>query len=184
VAQGPGRQPTRQVVGQNPDEQAQASPQQLQVQIGGQTNRRPQRRIQARTEQGTLTLDPQTGRFEITRQPFGRAPRIDPLRITRQWRLGIQIDNAPLGLRIREVAPNSPAWRFGIEEGDYLLDIMGYPVGFYEGVYYPLAETLNQLTQRDGWVNVLVWNKRTNAAEAMWVQAEPRRGFGPRESSN
>jgi hypothetical protein len=105
-----------------------------------------------------------------------------PLRITRQWRLGIQIDDAPLGLRISNVAPNSPAWRFGIEEGDYLLDIMGYPVGFYEGAYYPLAETLGQVIQRDGWVNVLLWNKRTKAAEAMWIQAERRPSIAGREN--
>jgi hypothetical protein len=91
-------------------------------------------------------------------------------------------DNAPSGLRIREVSRYSPAWRFGLEEGDYLMDIMGYPVGFYEGAYYPLSETLNQVTPRDGWINILVWNKRTNAEETMWMQAEPRVGFGASEA--
>jgi hypothetical protein len=154
---------------------------QIQIQLG---NRRPQRQIEARSERGLPTVDPTTGQYQLRRQIYIRPPRIAPLRITRQWRLGIQVDNAPLGLRISGVADNSPAWRFGIEEGDYLLDVMGYPVGFYQGAYYPLAETLNQTIQRDGWVNILVWNKRSNAAEAMWVQAEPRRGIEPRESSN
>jgi hypothetical protein len=180
-AQIPGRQRTRQVEGQDQPQTQPSQPGQLQIQLG---NRRPQRQIQARSERGLPTVDPTTGQYQLRREIFVRPPRIAPLRIARQWRLGIQIDNAPLGLRISEVAPNSPAWRFGIEEGDYLLDIMGYPVGFYEGAYYPLAETLNQTIQRDGWVNILVWNKRTNAAEAMWVQAEPRRSFEPRESRN
>jgi hypothetical protein len=181
-AQVPGRQQTRRVDAQGQPQTQQSEQQgQLQIQIG---NRRPQRQVEARGERGLPTVDPTTGQYQPRRQIYIRPPRIAPLRIARQWRLGIQVDNAPLGLRISGVADRSPAWRFGIEEGDYLLDIMGYPVGFYEGAYYPLAETLNQTIQRDGWVNILVWNQRTNAAEAMWVQAEPRRGFEPRETSN
>jgi hypothetical protein len=57
---------------------------------------------------------------------------------------------------------------------------MGYPVGYYEGRYYQLADTLNRVAQRDGWVNILIWNKRSEAEEAMWVQAERRREFQTR----
>jgi C-terminal processing protease CtpA/Prc len=89
--------------------------------------------------------------------------------------LGVEVDNAPKGLLVTDVSRNGPAWRFGIEPGDYILDVMGYPVGYYEGQYYQLADTLNRMAQRDGWVNILIWNKRSEAEEAMWVQAERRR---------
>jgi hypothetical protein len=169
IAQPPGRQPTRRIEGAQPP--------------GAIADRQPLRAIPGRTAESTPLIDPGTGTFQMRRQIYVRPPRRSPRRVTSQWRLGVWTDNAPKGLRVREVSRYSPAWRFGVEEGDYLLDIMGYPVGFYEGGYYPLAETLNQVTPRDGWVNVLVWNKRTNAEEAMWMQAEPRTGYGAAESS-
>jgi hypothetical protein len=171
-AQIPGRERTRRVEGDRDDSRDQQ-----------RRDRRPQREIPRRTESRTPNIDLRTGTFELRREIFRGPPRRSPRRVAGRWRLGIWTDNAPAGLRIREVSRYSPAWRFGLEEGDYLMDIMGYPVGFYEGAYYPLAETLNQVTPPDGWINILVWNKRTNAEETMWMQAEPRAGFGPSESS-
>ena len=171
-AQPPGRQPTRRVVRERdngPD--------------GGPTGRRPQREIPRRTEARTPNIDLRTGTFDLRREIFRGPPRRSLRRVASRWRLGVWTDNAPAGLRIREVSRYSPAWRFGLEEGDYLMDIMGYPVGFYEGAYYPLSETLNQVTPPDGWINILVWNKRTSAEETMWIEAEPRRSFAPGESS-
>jgi hypothetical protein len=172
-AQPPGRQPTRRVEGQRRDA----------PQPEGASDRRRQREIPRRTEERTPLIDLRTGTFDLRREIFRQGPRRSPRRVTSRWRLGVWTDNAPAGLRIREVSRYSPGWRFGLEEGDYLMDIMGYPVGFYEGAYYPLADTLNQVTPPDGWINVLVWNKRTNSEETMWMQAEPRAGFGAGESS-
>jgi len=171
-AQPPARQPTRRV---DRDRDGLAPE--------GARDRRPQREIPRRTDERTPRIDLRTGTFDMRREIFRRAPRRSPRRIASRWRLGVWTDNAPSGLRIREVSRYSPAWRFGLEEGDYLMDIMGYPVGFYQGAYYPLAETLNQVTPPDGWINILVWNKRTNAEETMWMQAEPRAGFAADESS-
>jgi hypothetical protein len=171
-AQIPGRERTRRVEGERGESREE-----------GRRDRRPQREIPHRTEARTPTIDLRTGTFELRREIFRGPPRRSPRRIASRWRLGVWTDNAPAGLRIREVSRYSPGWRFGLEEGDYLMDIMGYPVGFYQGAYYPLSETLNQVTPPDGWINILVWNKRTNAEETMWMQAEPRVGFGAGESS-
>jgi hypothetical protein len=171
-AQPPDRRPTRRVEERREEPPAEAD-----------RDRRPQREIPRRTESRTPLIDLRTGTFDLRREIFRRPPRRSPRRIASRWRLGLWTDNAPAGLRIREVSRYSPAWRFGLEEGDYLMDIMGYPVGFYEGAYYPLAATLNQVTPPDGWINILVWNKRSNAEETMWMQAEPRVGFGEGESS-
>ena len=168
-AQIPGRERTRRVEGERDESDGSREER--------RRDRRPHREVPRRTESRTPNIDLRTGTFELRREIFRGPPRRSLRRIASRWRLGVWTDNAPAGLRIREVSRYSPGWRFGLEEGDYLMDIMGYPVGFYEGAYYPLAETLNQVTPPDGWINILVWNKRTNAEETMWMQAEPARRF-------
>jgi hypothetical protein len=177
-AQQPARQPTRRV--DNDTQPGQPGRVEISVPLSKQKRIRI---VQGGPETGGLEIDPQSGKFEPRRQVVLAAPRRLPPRPTARWRLGLRTDNAPKGLLITEVTRNSPAYKFGIEEGDYLLDVAGYPVGFYGGAYYPLADTLNQVTPRNGWVNLLIWNKRTNAEEAMWVQAEPRLAVGPRRES-
>ena len=172
LAQPPDRQPTRRVI---PQIQIDLQPDGQQQPPDAGDDRRPMRRVPGRSERYTPTIDPNTGRFEIRREIFVRPPRVAPLRVARRWRLGVEVDNAPKGLLVTDVSRNGPAWQFGIEPGDYILDCMGYPVGYYEGRYYQLADTLNRVAQRDGWVNILIWNKRSEAEEAMWVQAERRR---------
>jgi hypothetical protein len=156
-------------------------------QIGEQarqtSGRQPLRAVRQRSEANTPQIDTQTGTFQLRRQIHAGPPRRSLSRVASQWRLGVWTENAPKGLRVREVSRYSPAWRYGVEEGDYLLDIMGYPVGLYDGIYYPLAETLNEVTPPDGWVNLLIWNKRTLAEEELWIQAEPRTGFPVGEPS-
>ena len=169
VAQQPGRQPTRQIGGQN-NPPGGGGEQQVQI------NRQPMRRVQGGPGNNEPSIDQQSGQFKIQRQVIRPGWRRLPLRPQSQWRLGVHIDNAPKGLLITDVARNSTAYRFGLEPGDYLLDVMGYPVGFYGDSYYPLAETFNQVVRPDGWANVLIWNKRTNGEEAMWIQLEPAAG--------
>jgi hypothetical protein len=137
------------------------------------------RRVQGGPPSEAPRLNQQTQQFRIDRRVIRPGLRLLPQRPTPRWRLGIQVDDAPLGLRITEVTRNSPAFRFGLERGDYLLDVMGFPVGFHGGAYFPLADALNRHVRRDGWVNVLVWNRRTHAEEALWIQAEPRQGVQP-----
>jgi hypothetical protein len=139
-----------------------------------QPARQPTRRVQGEPDVATPQLDQRTGRFRIDRRVIREGLRRLPQRPAPRWRLGIEVDNAPLGLRISQVSRNSPAFRFGLERGDYLLDVMGFPVGFHRGAYFPLADALNQNVRRNGWVNVLIWNQRTNAEEALWIRAEPR----------
>jgi hypothetical protein len=139
-----------------------------------QTARQPTRRIQGGPTNVSPQINQQTGQFRIDRSIIRPGLRILPRRPTPRWRLGIEVDDSPRGLRISEVSRNSPAFRFGLERGDYLLDVMGFPVGIHGSSYFPLADALNQNVRRDGWVNILIWNRRTRAEEALWIQAEPR----------
>ena len=144
-----------------------------------QTAQQPTRRVQGEPSSATPQLDQRTGQFRIDRRVIRPGLRLLPQRPAPRWRLGIQVDDSPRGLRISEVPRNSPAFRFGLERGDYLLDVMGFPVGFHGSSYFPLADALNRNVRRDGWVNVLVWNRRTHAEEALWIQAEPRQAVQP-----
>jgi hypothetical protein len=144
-----------------------------------QTAQQPTRRVQGEPSSGTPQLDQRTGQFRIDRRVIRPGLRLLPQRPTPRWRLGIHVDDSPRGLQISEVTRNSPASRFGLESGDYLLDVMGFPVGFHGSSYFSLADALNRNVRRDGWVNVLVWNRRTHAEEALWIQAEPRRAVQP-----
>ena len=69
---------------------------------------------------------------------------------------------------------NTPASRLGLEYGDYIMDVMGYPVGYYQGWYYPLGQALDTHTDQWGWVNLMIWNKRTGQQQPFWVQLQPR----------
>jgi hypothetical protein len=174
VAQVQVRQPTRQV---QPQVQSRVRPRGTDDQPA-RLNREQTRRVQGGPDSGAApTIDQRTGQVRSQRQVIRPGWRL-PVRPAPRWRLGVDVDNAPLGLRITQVARNSPAQRFGLERGDYILDVMGYPVGFHRNAYSPIAEAFNQLVRRDGWVNVLIWNRRTNAEEAMWIQLEPRGGRG------
>lgn len=144
-----------------------------------QSERRPTRRVQGEPSNVEPQMDRQTGQFRIDRRVIRPGLRILPQRPVPRWRLGIQVDDAPLGLRITDVSRNSAAFRFGLQRGDYILDVMGYPVGFHGNNYFPLADALNHFVRRDGWVNILIWNRRTHSEEALWVQAERRQGSQP-----
>lgn len=90
------------------------------------------------------------------------------------WTLGVNLGRAPRGLRITRISAFGPAHRFGLETDDYILDVNGYVVGDYNGMYYPLARVLDFAADRSGWVELLIWNKRTFSEETMWVQLQRR----------
>lgn len=91
------------------------------------------------------------------------------------WTVGINLQRAPKGLRVAEVIPRGPANQFGLEVGDYILDVGGYVVGEYQGYYYPLAPALDLATDPSGWAEFLVWNKRTQSEETLWIRLQRRR---------
>ena len=107
------------------------------------------------------------------------APRqrvyVDPAIHPTRWYLGVRTMRAPKGLRIEKALAGSPAAAKGLEAGDYILDVGGYVVGEHtDGNYYPLGDSLRFGADRDGWVELLIWNVRTYRAETFWVQLARR----------
>jgi hypothetical protein len=72
------------------------------------------------------------------------------------------------------VGGGSPAHRFGLEVGDYVLDVGGYVVGEYEKRFYPMPLAMDYGADSNGWAEILVWNKRTFKEELMWVRFSRR----------
>ena len=110
-----------------------------------QPARQPTRSVQGGPSSQTPQLDQRTGQFRIDRRVIRPGLRLLPQRPVPRWRLGIQVDDAPRGLRISDVSPNSPAFRFGLERGDYLLDVMGFPVGFHGRCILPAGRHVESI---------------------------------------
>ncbi|MCM2374371.1 PDZ domain-containing protein [Aporhodopirellula aestuarii] len=102
--------------------------------------------------------------------------RIDPnvAPTSRNWYFGVYPERAPRGVRLARIVNGSAASRFGMEVGDYILDVGGYVVGEYQGQYYPLSMAMDYGADASGWAELLVWNKRTFREELMWVQFSRR----------
>lgn len=95
--------------------------------------------------------------------------------IVRSWKLGIDDGKAPLGVRVRNAYRNTPATvQLGLESGDYILDVQGYPVGYHQGTYYDIGYMMNLYADPQGWVNLNIWNFRTGQANPYWVQLQRR----------
>jgi hypothetical protein len=117
--------------------------------------------------QGRQSRSRAPGEFRIRVRPGDRP--------SSSWYVGVYTQRAPRGVRLSGIAPGGPAHRFGLERDDYILDAGGYVVGEYEGAYYPLAYALEFAAGPNGWVEFLVWNKRTFDEETLWVQLQRRR---------
>jgi hypothetical protein len=112
----------------------------------------------------------------MSRSADQQAPRYQlRQQIPRRWRLGIHDSVSPLGARVRSVHQNTPASdQLGLEPGDYILDVQGYPVGYYQGIYYDLGDLLNMNADPQGWVNINIWNFRTGRDAPYWVRLQRR----------
>ena len=118
---------------------------------------------------------PRTGQRSVTTKPLPTV-RIDPnvAPPSQKWYLGVVPVRAPRGVRLTRIVEGSPASRFGLEDGDYILDVGGYVVGDYNGQYYPLSMAMDYGAAPNGWAELLVWNQRTFAEETHWVQIRRR----------
>lgn len=89
---------------------------------------------------------------------------------SRNWYFGVYPQRAPRGVRLERIVNGSAANRFGMEIGDYILDVGGYVVGEHQGKFYPLSMAMDYGADANGWAELLVWNKRTFREELMWVR--------------
>ncbi len=89
-----------------------------------------------------------------------------------EWRLGVQGDNTQVGVRVREVQPNSAADRARIEPGDVIVAVGGFQVGMVDGRLYDLTEEVNRRADANGNVAFVIQDHRNYGLASVRIQLD------------
>ena len=92
------------------------------------------------------------------------------------WNSGINGDNSDVGVIVRQVSPNSAAFRAGISPGDVIICVDRRQVGRVGNQIYDLTEELNRYADSGGRVRLLIQERRT--AQLRMVQLQLDRNTG------
>lgn len=84
----------------------------------------------------------------------------EPLRVG-GWYLGVYGQYTSTGLLLTEVFPRTAASQAGLEVGDRLVAVNGRQIGNVLGYRLPLDEALQRYASPQGWVRLLVQDRRT-----------------------
>ena len=114
--------------------------------------------------------DPRDGEYQRGPSPY-LVPPPNPRRGDR-WRLGVYTEDTPTGVIVTSVIRDTPAWDAGLEEGDTIVTVNGYQVGYIDRRLYPLGEELQRRAGRNGRVTLLVQNRRNGRLVNVDVQLE------------
>ena len=117
--------------------------------------------------------DPRDGEYQRGPSTYLVPPR-EPRRGDR-WRLGVYTEDTPTGVTVTNVIRDTPAWDAGLEEGDTIITVDGYQVGYVDRRLYPLGEELQRRADRNGGVTLLVQNRRNGRLVNVDVQLERAR---------
>ena len=79
------------------------------------------------------------------------------------YRLGINIQNTPVGVQVVEVGPTSLAKSAGVAAGDTIIAVGGYQVGYVGEKLFDLGDELARRVDPSESVSLLVRNGRTGA---------------------
>lgn len=90
----------------------------------------------------------------------------------RPQRLGVQVDNLDVGVRVTRVVPDSPAARAGLEVEDIIVTYEGRQVGYVNGQLVDLGRLLSGHRGRRP-VTLLVRDRRTGNLRNVSVRPEP-----------
>jgi len=81
--------------------------------------------------------------------------------LPKDWRLGVTADPTQTGAVVRQVTPNSPAQRAGLETGDIILAVSGFQVGYVGNRLNDVGEQIRRSADNTGRVQALVFDART-----------------------
>lgn len=85
------------------------------------------------------------------------------------WRLGVAIENIDTGVLLTEVEPGMPAAQAGLEQGDVIVNVKGFQVGYLGGTLYDLGDEIQRRVDQQGRVDFLVFDVRTRRLQALPV---------------
>ncbi|EMI45526.1 PDZ domain-containing protein [Rhodopirellula sp. SWK7] len=77
------------------------------------------------------------------------------------WYLGVYGHYTDTGHLLTQVYANTAAARAGLEPGDRIVSVNGQQVGYVFGRRYPIDMLLQRHASHDGWVRLLVQDRRT-----------------------
>jgi|GEM_PF-6912088 len=118
---------------------------------------------QSGLEEGTPDVESQPGLRQSL--PRWRPPPGD-------WKLGVWAYDTESGVVITRVAPDSAAAREGLEEGDRIVSVSGFQVGYVGELVYPLGYELQRQAGSRGEVLLLVQNVRNKDLMNLTVQLD------------
>lgn len=108
------------------------------------------------------TRGPAAGEGSFGGSSFGASPRYypdDDFRPNR-WQLGVQVRNLDTGVQLTNVGRGGVADRNGLAQGDIIVAVSGYQVGYVDGLLYDLGDELARNVDRRGRVTLLVLRNR------------------------
>ena len=100
-------------------------------------------------------------------------PPTSPVEPTR-WKIGMYSTNTGTGVQIVKVGDNSPAQAAGLEEDDTIVNVSGYQVGYVHNHLHDIGQAFNEYADPDGYVVLLVHNKRDGSLVNLPVQLQSR----------
>lgn len=112
-------------------------------------------------------LNPGTG---LQPQPTPQTPQQQQPR----WRLGVYSKDTSTGVQIVQVVQNGSAQRAGLEKDDIILSVNGFQVGYVNGTLYDCGTEFERLADKNGWVNMLVFDNRGRTLTNLPVQLDSR----------
>lgn len=111
---------------------------------------------------------------------FGASPRYYPDDDYRpnRWQLGVQVRNLETGVQLTSVGRGSVAERNGLAQGDIIVTVGGYQVGYVDGLLYDLGDELARNVDRRGRVTLLVLRNRDGRLLNNVIDFNPGGGGG------
>lgn len=91
-----------------------------------------------------------------------------------RWKLGVYSKDTSTGVQIVQVVQNGSAQRAGLEKDDIILAINGFQVGYVNGTLYDCGTEFERLADKNGWVNMLVFDNRGRTLTNLPVQLDSR----------
>ena len=85
------------------------------------------------------------------------------------WRLGVAIDNREVGVLLTDVERGLPADVAGLKQGDVIISVGGFQVGYVDGALYDLGDELRRRTDPQGRVTLLAFDGRTRQLRSLPV---------------
>ena len=115
---------------------------------------------------GVITAVP-----NMTSSPFATGANTTS-QIPRDWRLGVMADPSEIGAVVRQITPNSPAQRVGLEPNDIIVSINGFQVGLVENRLNDVGDQIRRSADSNGRVRALVFQSRSARLQNVTIQLD------------